>query len=162
MRKLSYSGGCQCGAVRYHVDGALEGAHLCHCRMCQKAVGNYFMPLASAANQAFTLTRGEPKWFHSSDPVKRGFCENCGTPLFFKTIGSPTIAVALGTLDDPSAVPPERSDGIISRVTFFGHINELPNNEIDRSDLSGGIESIRSTNHQHPDHDTDNWPEAAS
>ena len=76
---MSFSGGCQCGAVRYHVRGALEGAHLCHCRMCQKAAGNYFMPLASTAETEFAITRGEPAWFHSSDPVKRGFCQHCGT-----------------------------------------------------------------------------------
>ncbi len=157
--KRSYSGGCQCGAVRYHVAGELEGAHLCHCRMCQKAVGNYFMPLASARETEFEVTRGAPKWFHSSDPVKRGFCENCGTPLFFKTLGSPTIAIALGSLDDPSAVPPERNDGIMSRVTFFGHLPDMPDTEVDRPDIAGGLHSIASTNHQHPDHDTETWPE---
>ncbi len=160
--KRAYSGGCQCGAVRYHVQGALEGAHLCHCRMCQKAVGNYFMPLASAKNEEFSVTRGEPKWFHSSDPVKRGFCENCGTPLFFKTIGSPTIAIALGSLDDPSSVVPEHNDGIVSRVAFFAHLVELPSDEIDRPDLAGGLNAVTSTNHQHPDHDTDHWPKAST
>ena len=158
-KKLSYSGGCQCGAVRYHVAGELEGAHLCHCRMCQKAVGNYFMPLASANETEFTITRGEPAWFHSSEPIKRGFCSKCGTPLFFKTIGSPTIAVALGSLDDPSAVPPERQDGIVSRVAFYSHLTDLPGQEVDRPDIAGGLGAISSTNHQHPDHDTASWPE---
>ncbi|MGG2476082.1 GFA family protein, partial [Rhizobium sp. BR5] len=39
--------GCQCGAVRYRIEGGLRYPHLCHCRMCQKASGNYFMPLAA-------------------------------------------------------------------------------------------------------------------
>lgn len=154
---MSFSGGCQCGAVRYHVRGALEGAHLCHCRMCQKAAGNYFMPLASAAETDFTITRGEPAWFHSSDPVKRGFCQNCGTPLFFKTIGSETIAVTLGSLDAPSAVEPESNDGVESRVRFFATLAGKPDRFSDRPDLDGGLETIRLSNHQHPDHDTDHW-----
>ena len=37
-----YSGGCQCGAVRFHVEGALGDASVCHCRMCQKATGNFY------------------------------------------------------------------------------------------------------------------------
>ncbi len=155
---MSFSGGCQCGAVRYHVGGALEGAHLCHCRMCQKAAGNYFMPLASAAEADFTITRGEPAWFQSSDPVKRGFCQNCGTPLFFKTVGSSTIAVTLGSLDDPSAIEPESNDGVESRVRFFGSLAGKPDRFSDRPDLAGGLETIRLSNHQHPDHDTAEWP----
>ena len=155
---MSFSGGCQCGAVRYHVRGALEGAHLCHCRMCQKAAGNYFMPLASAAETEFKITRGEPAWFQSSNPVKRGFCQLCGTPLFFKTIGSDTIAVTLGSLDDPNAVEPESNDGVESRVCFFPALAGKPNRFSDRSDLAGGLETIRLSNHQHPDHDTAEWP----
>jgi hypothetical protein len=155
---VTYSGGCQCGAVRYRVDGALSNAHLCHCRMCQKAAGNYFMPLASAEEAGFSLTRGEPTWFQSSDPVKRGFCAKCGTPLFFKTIGSQTIAVTLGSLDDPSALSPLTQDGVESRVPFFDKLFELSGRQSDRPDLAGGLDAIRLTNHQHPDHDTDEWP----
>jgi hypothetical protein len=155
---VSISGGCQCGAVRYHVSGALEGAHLCHCRMCQKAAGNYFMPLASAAEADFAITRGEPSWFQSSDPVKRGFCQRCGTPLFFKTIGSDTIAVTLGSLDDPSAIEPESNDGVESRVRFFASLAGKRDRLSDRPDIEGGLETIRLSNHQHPDHDTAHWP----
>jgi hypothetical protein len=43
------TGGCQCGALRYRAEDANStNPHLCHCRMCQKAAGNYFMPLAGA------------------------------------------------------------------------------------------------------------------
>ncbi|MBX5009866.1 GFA family protein [Rhizobium lentis] len=63
------TGGCQCGAVRYRAEGELGYPHICHCRMCQKAAGNYFLPLAAAKRQDFELTRGEPKWFRSSDLV---------------------------------------------------------------------------------------------
>jgi hypothetical protein len=46
-----HTGGCQCGAVRYRIEGELEYPHLCHCRMCQKAAGNYFMPLGFAPGE---------------------------------------------------------------------------------------------------------------
>ena len=42
-----YSGGCQCGKVRFRVEGALGDASICHCRMCQKASGNFYLPLVS-------------------------------------------------------------------------------------------------------------------
>ena len=42
-----YTGGCQCGAVRFRVEGALGDASVCHCRMCQKAFGNFYAALVS-------------------------------------------------------------------------------------------------------------------
>lgn len=55
-----YSGGCQCGAVRFHVSGTLEDASICHCRMCQKAFGAYYAPLVSTRGATLTWTRGQP------------------------------------------------------------------------------------------------------
>ena len=152
------TGGCQCGSVRYRVDGRVEYPHLCHCRMCQKASGNYFLPLAFAPGDALTITRGEPGWFYSSDPVRRGFCANCGTPLFFDPVDSEGMSFTLGSLDDPAALPPEMNDGEANRVPFFHGLCSLTSKEVDRDDLSPVIDA---SNHQHPDHDTSEWPEAA-
>ena len=77
---MSFSGGCQCGAVRYTAARMPTEPHLCHCRMCQKAAGNYFMPLGGVAHDDFEITRGAVSYFHSSDVVRRGFCASCGTP----------------------------------------------------------------------------------
>ena len=151
------TGGCQCGAVRYRVEGTPEFPHLCHCRMCQKAAGNYFMPLAFAPGDTLTLTRGEPAWFQSSAPVRRGFCARCGTPLFFDTLQSDGLGFTLGSLDDPAALPPGTNDAFASSVPFFHDLPGLPRQEVARDDLPGGLASIASTNRQHPDHDTPTW-----
>lgn len=149
----SLSGGCQCGAVRYQVTGA-QTPHLCHCRMCQKASGNYFLPLAWAPGDVLTIKRGQPSWFHSSDPVRRGFCATCGTPLFYDPVSEEGMAFTLGSLDDPAALPPQTNDGEVSRVPFFHMLVGLPSAEIGMDELSP---TITATNHQHPDHDTQSW-----
>ena len=95
---MSFSGGCQCGAVRYRAARAPSEPHLCHCRMCQKAAGNYFMPLGGVAHEDFAITRGAISYFHSSDIVRRGFCARCGTPLTYETIGDDHVAITLGSL----------------------------------------------------------------
>jgi hypothetical protein len=50
------SGGCQCGAVRYCAEG-FKRPSICHCRMCQKAVGGPFAALVVVENLSWT--RGE-------------------------------------------------------------------------------------------------------
>lgn len=81
--EMEVSGGCQCGAVRYHATAMHDNSHLCHCRMCQKASGNIFAALVAAPDDALSWTRGKPSIWKSSELVERGFCANCGTPLFF-------------------------------------------------------------------------------
>ena len=156
------TGGCQCGAVRYRVDTELGNPHICHCRMCQKAAGNYFMPLAGAVREKIVVTRGEPGWFHSSDIVRRGFCARCGTPLFFDPLDSDRLLVVLGSLDDPSAYRPVSEDSVESRVPFVAEWTGV-HQKVTEDDFSDEeIRAIADSNHQHPDRDTETWPEAKS
>ena len=152
------TGGCQCGAVRYRVDGDLTNPHICHCRMCQKAAGNYFMPLAGAPRERIAVTRGEPGWFHSSDIVRRGFCRHCGTPLFFDPIAGDHLLVVLGSLDDPSLYRPVSEDSVESRVPFVAAWTGLRQKVTEEDFSPDELAAIMLSNHQHPDHDTDFWP----
>ncbi|OJU99966.1 MAG: aldehyde-activating protein [Shinella sp. 65-6] len=158
-----YTGGCQCGAVRYRAEGTLGDPHLCHCRMCQKAAGNYFLPLANAPRERFAITRGEPGWFRSSQIVRRGFCRDCGTPLFYDALAADHVNVTLGSLDDPDDVRPIAQAGVESRVVWFAQLARLPEHESNEGE--GGEARhvrIRDTNRQHPDYDTDHWPPEGS
>lgn len=120
------TGGCQCGAVRYRVTGRLRNPHICHCRMCQKAFGSYFAPLAAAAREAVEWTRGAPSVHRSSQAAERGFCGQCGTPLTFAYVDQPMLCLSLGSLDDPVAVPPRRAYGLESKAPFLASLDTLP------------------------------------
>ena len=74
------TGGCQCGAVRYALMSEPTQASICHCRMCQKAFGNYFAPLTGVPRKDLVWTKGQPGIFRSSEAAERGFCRDCGTP----------------------------------------------------------------------------------
>ena len=56
--KPTMTGGCQCGAVRYALFEMPEST-ICHCRMCQKAVGGPFAALCKVPTSRFAWTRGE-------------------------------------------------------------------------------------------------------
>ena len=79
-RQPRHTGGCQCGAVRYTLYAEPTNPHACHCRMCQKAFGNFFAPLAGVPPSDFAWLRGTPGIFKSSEAAERGFCRDCGTP----------------------------------------------------------------------------------
>jgi len=147
------AGGCQCGAVRY-AAAELRGAAICHCRMCQKAFGNYFAPLVTAVDLVWT--RGEPAYFQSSNRARRGFCAACGTPLcYVEDKGG--IELAIGTLDDPMAAPPTKQINVASRVAVFDRLAALPHNANLAAEQAFNATVM---SQQHPDHDTEGWPPA--
>jgi hypothetical protein len=153
-QNLPVTGGCQCGAVRYASSVALSGAHICHCRMCQKAVGNAFAALVAAPREAVVWTRGQPVRFASSDQVERGFCAACGTPLFYDYVAGPRINLTIGSLDNPAAVPPERQFGSEGRQPWFAGLGALPDEGTTEETMASVAPAIAASNRQHPDHDT--------
>ncbi|MGV3651204.1 MAG: GFA family protein [Devosia sp.] len=153
------TGGCQCGAVRYRASQMLDNAHICHCRMCQKAAGNAFMPLVAAPRDALEWTRGTPARFRSSTNVDRGFCAQCGTPLFYDDVWGDRVNLTIGSLDHPDQFPPRTQDGTEGRLPWFAGLPQLPDRgPTDAGDSAGWAEAIRRSNRQHPDHDTADWP----
>ena len=126
MTQPRLTGGCQCGAVRYEITGALNKPSICHCRMCQKAFGSFFAPLAGVKLEKFEVTRGELAVFKSSDEAERGFCRNCGTPLSFHYVGSDRISISIGSFDRPERVAPAIQYGIEGRLPYFSELAALP------------------------------------
>lgn len=123
------TGGCQCGAVRYEISMQPVGTHFCHCRMCQRAVGNVFATLAPVHKARLRWTSGAPSFFRSSSAAQRGFCLRCGTPLSFAYDKSKWICVTVGSLDEPSRVTPTVHYGIESQVHWLHLHEELPREE---------------------------------
>lgn len=153
-----FSGGCQCGAVRYRIRGEILKPSICHCRMCQKAFGSYFAPLGSLKTASLDWTRGEPALYRSSSVVTRGFCAACGTPLSYELDGEDEIAISLGSLDDPAAVEPVIEYGTEGRMPWFDRLAHLKGRETEADMPPAAF--ARLVSHQHPDHDTPRWPPA--
>jgi hypothetical protein len=126
QRATAWTGGCQCGAVRYELLTAPEHASICHCRMCQRACGQPFMTFARVKNQNLRWTRGTPSLFRSSNIVERGFCNCCGTPLTYRRVETNTISVTIGSLDDPEATRPVLQFGIEGKLSWTGELDALP------------------------------------
>ena len=145
------TGGCQCGAVRYRLGAQPKEVTICHCRMCQKASGNYFQALAAVTREEFSWTKGRPGAFRSSELVERDFCRDCGTPLTYRPLDGSDIWITVGSLDHPAKLQPLRQYGIESQVLDLNALAALPGTSTEQANEPERLAGLRSR--QHPDHD---------
>ncbi len=155
MTVAVHTGGCQCGAVRFRVEGVLGDASVCHCRMCQKAAGNFYLPLVSVRQAKLSWTRGEPKRFQSSNAASRGFCGDCGTPLTYEAPDG--VALTIAAFDKPEGIVPTIQWGTEAKLPYVDHIPQLPGEDT-MADQDAVSFLANLVSYQHPDHDTAEWP----
>ena len=109
MAEQTYTGGCQCGAVRFEADVDLDLTRTCNCSRCRPlgAVWGYTtldkVRILQGEDQltTFTFNRGVGRHM---------FCKICGIEGF----GLGSIAVVnANCLDgvDPRALKPQHADG---------------------------------------------------
>ena len=111
--ELPLTGGCACGAIRYSCTGEPFYIGNCHCRDCQQATGSGYFAAVAIQAVDFAITQGEPKWFEKKSNegtvMQRGFCTDCGSPLFLINGAMPEARVVYaGSLDEPSQYTPSR------------------------------------------------------
>ena len=152
MTSAALTGGCQCGRVRYALSIVPADVSVCHCRMCQKAVGGPFIVLALVHPDQLSWTRGKSAQFRSSTIATRLYCADCGTPLAYVNDDSGDVELTTGSLDEPERAVPTRATGNESRLPWLGALPSLPaqtTQEIHAARKQRPIVSF-----QHPDHDT--------
>ncbi|HEU4614207.1 MAG TPA: GFA family protein [Kofleriaceae bacterium] len=99
------NGSCLCGALRYEVDGELDGVWMCHCSNCRKTSGG-------AGNMIVIVPRERFRWLSGEDhrvtyalrptyTITR--CKTCGTPLPAEE-DERNIYLTAGTFDEPLGV----------------------------------------------------------
>ena len=102
------TGSCLCGAVRYEVRGPLRDILFCHCENCRRTHG-HFSAYTSARREDLVITdvRGL-KWFHTDKDVTpnvlRGFCQECGSSVFWDPQGYEYVYISAGTVDPPTGI----------------------------------------------------------
>lgn len=138
-------GGCQCGAVRYAFYAEPSSADICHCRMCQRAMGNLFMATVGGVPlDDFAWTKGAPARFQSSAIAERFFCRDCGTPLAFRYLERPTMGVTTGSLDAPELGRPTEQVGAESRLPWLDEALQTPRSSTDDDPPPGGAAGVGS------------------
>lgn len=102
MSEVRHRGSCNCGKVRFEIEGELGKFGFCHCTTCRKASGTAFTANASVKRERVRFLTGEEaiSRYESSPGVFRCFCSSCGSPIYKEKAEMPDkIRIRLGILD---------------------------------------------------------------
>lgn len=106
-------GGCTCGEVRYRLTDEPIVVHCCHCTWCQRESGASFALNAVIEADRVQLLAGAPERIETPSASGRGQpvfrCRTCKVALWshYGGVGDKADFIRVGTLDDPSACPPD-------------------------------------------------------
>lgn len=115
MTIQTYSGSCQCGAVRYEVEADLDQTMSCNCSRC----GRLGSILTFAPKDSFRLVSGEgsmSEYLFNKHAIHHRFCTTCGIQTFAEATGRDgreMVAVNVRCLEgvDPDSLSPKKVDG---------------------------------------------------
>ncbi|MEP0519157.1 MAG: GFA family protein [Hyphomicrobiales bacterium] len=95
---------CACGAIKAKLTGPFRDAVACHCESCRRQSGHYIAATQIAVSALDIEDESHLKWWRATDFAKRGFCDQCGSLLFWTEDLSDQISVFMGCLDAPTGI----------------------------------------------------------
>lgn len=123
------SGGCLCGGVKYEVTGALLPIVYCHCEQCRKTSGHFVAATSCDPEHLVLHADEELRWYRSSTRAQRGFCQRCGSSLFWRPDGKSYICIMAGTLTLPTALSPSAHIYVHMASDYYSLDDGLPQYE---------------------------------
>jgi hypothetical protein len=98
IARMNATGRCLCGAVTFTAEGVDQALHVCHCSMCRRWAGG---PTFCMNVERVTFRGDEHiRSYESSAWAERGFCERCGSNLFYRLKEQNQYILNMGSFDD--------------------------------------------------------------
>jgi hypothetical protein len=108
-----HDGGCTCRHVRYRMLTRPLFVHCCHCRWCQRETGSAFALNAMIEADRVQLLEGDVTVVDTPSNSGKGQrisrCPKCAIAVWsnYAGAGDAIRFVRVGTLDEPSKLPPD-------------------------------------------------------
>jgi hypothetical protein len=93
-------GACGRGAIKIELPKPLRDDIACHCGQCRKLTGHYGTATAVPKERLVFHSNARLQWSQSSQHIQRGFCNICGSNLFYDHEQRPEIAISPGALEN--------------------------------------------------------------
>ncbi len=130
--KENILGRCDCDQIQYTVKQSPLYVHCCHCSWCQRESGAAFAINALIESSAIELTHGEPALINTPSESGGGQlmarCPNCQVALWshYPSFGKLMSFIKVGTLDNPSLMPPDIQIFTQSKQQWFELPTDMP------------------------------------
>ena len=123
------TGGCLCGAVRYQVRGPLRGVVYCHCEQCQRTSGHFVAATAALTRYLEITEERGLRWYRSSDVAQRGFCQLCGSSLFYAPDKGDRVSIQAGSMDVPVVMSAIAHIFVAEAKDYYEITDDLPKHD---------------------------------
>ncbi len=124
-----HRGSCLCGAVKFEVTGDLPQPSACHCVACRKHSGHFEASVDIPADTLTISGEAHVRWYQSSEKVRRGFCDICGSTLFWDPVFRDWTAVAMGAFDTPTQTKLAMHIFVSEKGDYYDIADGLPQND---------------------------------
>jgi len=120
---------CLCGSVRITAKNRDNNVGSCHCNMCKKWSGGPIMAVNCGSEVHF---EGEENItiFSSSDWAERGFCNKCGSHLFYRLKANNLHMISAGLFEN-------RKEFVFDRQVFFDEKPDFYNFSNETNNMTG-------------------------
>ena len=118
-------GQCVCGATTFTVELKNHDVHACHCSICRRQTSGVIMTIdVEQGSLQFTQDQ-HLSIYNSSDWGERGFCNCCGTNLFWRTKDQSYCNINAFALDQqPQDIKFDMEIFIDNKPEFYAFHNE--------------------------------------
>jgi hypothetical protein len=126
MKRARITGGCYCGAVRFHAARDPIYQANCHCANCRRAAGAQSVAWITVPRSDFEFEKRVPKKYRTDTGAWRTFCGTCGTSLTYESDTRPDETdITTGSLDRPEDFPPTKDVFPEEKLPWVGLIERL-------------------------------------
>jgi len=123
------NGHCECGRVRFEVDGEIQDFSHCHCSQCRRLHGAAYATFAAVARDMFRYVSGEAdiNTYPSSASSDRVFCATCGSNIMVTLEDEPdTLYLSMGAIEGDPPRPPGYHIYVGSKAPWHEITDDLP------------------------------------
>lgn len=123
------TGRCECGRVRYEIDGDITDFSHCHCAQCRRLHGAAYATFAGVSRDKFRYVSGgtDTKTYASSEKNERVFCAECGSNILVESRPDPEfLYICMGTVDGNPPRPPGYHQFAGSKAAWHEISDNLP------------------------------------
>ena len=115
------TGRCECGAVAFSIPTTALRPTVtqCHCSQCRRTSGHVWASTYAPFDALNFTDDAGLTWFASSAHATRGFCNHCGSSLFYRSNDEEGVGIAAGCLDDTTGLLTGKHIHVADKGTYY-------------------------------------------